>query len=124
MQARAVAAGETKQKKYQRPDSTGRYGTFGGRYVPETLIPALDELQAEYTKAMADPKFKVRPDRLYQAWTHASGPRVIGLMREAREARAEGRPPAHTCLRDPCITGGARFHPQGLRWPRDAPLLC
>lgn len=36
-----------------------RYGTFGGRYVPETLIPALDELQAEYAKAQQDPTFKV-----------------------------------------------------------------
>lgn len=36
-----------------------RYGSFGGRYVPETLIPALDELQAEYAKAQQDPTFKV-----------------------------------------------------------------
>ena len=27
------------------PDSKGRYGAFGGRYVPETLVPALDRLQ-------------------------------------------------------------------------------
>jgi tryptophan synthase beta chain len=28
------------------PDAKGRYGAFGGRYVPETLVPALDLLQA------------------------------------------------------------------------------
>ena len=28
------------------PDAKGRYGAFGGRYVPETLVPALDRLQA------------------------------------------------------------------------------
>lgn len=50
------------EPKYQRPDITGRYGSFGGRYVPETLIPALDALEAEYAKAMKDPAFKVGSD--------------------------------------------------------------
>ena len=36
---------------------TDRFGAFGGRYVPETLIPALDELEAEYAKAQRDPTF-------------------------------------------------------------------
>jgi tryptophan synthase beta chain len=34
-----------------------RFGIFGGRYVPETLIPALDELEAAYAAAQADPTF-------------------------------------------------------------------
>jgi tryptophan synthase beta chain len=34
-----------------------RFGSFGGRYVPETLIPALDELEAAYDGAMRDPAF-------------------------------------------------------------------
>ncbi|MFI5311045.1 MAG: tryptophan synthase subunit beta [Gemmatimonadales bacterium] len=38
----------------QRED---RFGVFGGRYVPETLIPALDELEAAYEDAMRDPAF-------------------------------------------------------------------
>ena len=33
------------------PDSRGRFGEFGGRFVPETIIPALDELDVEYTRA-------------------------------------------------------------------------
>ena len=32
----------------------GRFGAFGGRYVPETLIPALDELAAAFENAIAD----------------------------------------------------------------------
>src|SRR6266542_3056059 len=40
------------------PDKRGRFGTFGGRYVPETLIPALDELTSVYEKARRDPKFQ------------------------------------------------------------------
>ncbi|MEO7217322.1 MAG: tryptophan synthase subunit beta [Gemmatimonadaceae bacterium] len=39
------------------PDSTGRFGAFGGRYVPETLIPALEELETAFDTAMADPDF-------------------------------------------------------------------
>ena len=35
-----------------------RFGAFGGRYVPETLIPALDELDAAYDTATADPSFR------------------------------------------------------------------
>ena len=55
----SAIAGE-RQQKYQRPDTTGRYGSFGGRYVPETLIPALDDLEVEYKKALEDPAFQVR----------------------------------------------------------------
>jgi tryptophan synthase beta chain len=40
-----------------RPDSRGRFGDYGGRFVPETLIPALDELEQEFDKAWADPAF-------------------------------------------------------------------
>jgi tryptophan synthase beta chain len=35
-----------------------RFGDFGGRYVPETLIPALEELDAEFQRALADPDFR------------------------------------------------------------------
>ncbi|MDF2775998.1 MAG: Tryptophan synthase beta chain, partial [Geminicoccaceae bacterium] len=37
---------------------TDRFGAFGGRYVPETLIPALDELEAEYAAAQRDESFR------------------------------------------------------------------
>ncbi|HEY9013573.1 MAG TPA: tryptophan synthase subunit beta, partial [Gemmatimonadales bacterium] len=36
---------------------TGRFGPYGGRYVPETLVAALDELTAVYDAARADPDF-------------------------------------------------------------------
>jgi tryptophan synthase beta chain len=39
------------------PDARGRFGLYGGRYVPETLIPALDELSAIYAQAQHDPEF-------------------------------------------------------------------
>ncbi|GGK88461.1 tryptophan synthase subunit beta [Deinococcus radiotolerans] len=49
---------------YPQPDERGRFGRFGGRYVPETLIPALDELQAAYTEARNDPAFLNELERL------------------------------------------------------------
>lgn len=39
------------------PDERGYYGEFGGRFVPETIIPALDELKAAYEEAVDDPAF-------------------------------------------------------------------
>lgn len=42
----------------QVPDKAGRFGPFGGRYVPETLIPAVEELTAAYHKARRDPDFQ------------------------------------------------------------------
>ncbi|WP_189002425.1 tryptophan synthase subunit beta [Deinococcus roseus] len=60
------------------PDARGRFDEFGGRYVPETLIPALDELNKAYQQAKEDPEFLKefqyylqefvgRPSRLYFA---------------------------------------------------------
>ena len=40
------------------PDAAGRFGRYGGRYVPETLIPALDEITAAYQATKRDPTFK------------------------------------------------------------------
>ena len=40
------------------PDSRGRFGAYGGRFVPETLIPALDELEAAWRAARADPAYR------------------------------------------------------------------
>ena len=42
---------------FEAPDARGRFGPYGGRYVPETLIPALDELTEAYGAARADPAF-------------------------------------------------------------------
>lgn len=39
------------------PDERGRFGPFGGRYVPETLVPALDRLQAGVDRYLRDPQF-------------------------------------------------------------------
>ena len=45
------------------------YGDFGGRYVPESLIHALDELEAAYLSAKADPEFHARLTELHRTYT-------------------------------------------------------
>ena len=79
----------------QVPDTAGRFGQFGGRYVPETLIRALDELAIEYDKACQDAAFQAelssllknyvgRPSPLYFAkrLTEQCGGAQIWLKRE------------------------------------------
>lgn len=47
----------------QLPDALGHFGPYGGRYVPETLIPALEELAAAYERYKDDPEFRAELDR-------------------------------------------------------------
>lgn len=53
----------------QVPDARGYYGEYGGRFVPETLIPALDELTEAFHAAMADPAFVARFEHLQATYT-------------------------------------------------------
>ena len=48
----------------QVPDARGYYGKYGGKFVPETLMPALDELEKAYAEAMKDKGFTGEFDRL------------------------------------------------------------
>ncbi|MBX9794364.1 MAG: pyridoxal-phosphate dependent enzyme, partial [Burkholderiaceae bacterium] len=43
--------------EYHQPDATGHFGPYGGTFVAETLIHALDELKEAYAEAQADPAF-------------------------------------------------------------------
>ncbi|MEA2001985.1 MAG: tryptophan synthase subunit beta [Actinomycetota bacterium] len=52
--------------RLDKPDSRGRFAEFGGQFAPETLMPALEELEAEFTKAWADPAFHAELDGLLQ----------------------------------------------------------
>ncbi|MGH3065024.1 MAG: tryptophan synthase subunit beta [Gaiellaceae bacterium] len=73
--------------------TNGLYGSYGGRYVPETLIPALDELERGFEEALADPAFVAeleelgaryigRPTPLYEAKRFPTDDRRIFLKRE------------------------------------------
>ena len=57
----------------------GRFGVYGGRYVPETLVAALNELEREYEKAKRDKKFQARLDELLK--TYAGRPTPLFFAR-------------------------------------------
>jgi tryptophan synthase beta chain len=58
----------------QLPTAAGRFGQFGGRYVPETLIPALDQLTAEYLTAKSDDGFNSELDHLLRDFVGRPSP--------------------------------------------------
>jgi len=76
-------------------EAIGHFGPYGGRFVPEALINALDELEAAHASALADPAFQLRLSELHRTYTgrpsiiteakrfaeHAGGARII-LKRE------------------------------------------
>nr|WP_185048991.1 tryptophan synthase subunit beta [Thermocatellispora tengchongensis] len=57
------------------PDIRGKFGIFGGRYVPEALIPALDEVARTYEEAKRDPEFLREFDHLLR--TYAGRPTTL-----------------------------------------------
>ncbi|MCU0797876.1 MAG: tryptophan synthase subunit beta [Akkermansiaceae bacterium] len=65
---------KTKSSIAQVPDSRGRFGDFGGRYVPETLMRALEELVVEYESAKKDPKFQAELDHLLKTFVGRPSP--------------------------------------------------
>ena len=86
---------ERSKLKQTMPDKTGHFGEFGGRYVPETLMPALLELEEAYMSIKNDSEFQVefdyylrqyagRPNPLYYAdrLTEKLGGAKIYLKRE------------------------------------------
>jgi tryptophan synthase beta chain len=81
------------------PDTHGHFGPYGGRYVPETLMHPLQELEAEYFRARHDPDFQKelschlmefvgRPTPLYftERPTKELGDGLIGSQRTPRQA--------------------------------------
>jgi tryptophan synthase beta chain len=62
-----------------RPNEPGRFGVYGGRYVPETLMAALEELEREYEKAKRDKRFQARLDELLR--TYAGRPTPLFFAR-------------------------------------------
>ena len=71
------------------PDDRGYYGEFGGRFVPETIMPALDELEAAYSEAMSDPQFHRQLAHLQRTYT--GRPTPITYARRLTEALGGAR---------------------------------
>jgi len=71
------------------PDARGRFGDYGGQYVPETLMAALGELEREYTAAQADPAFRSELESLLR--NYAGRPTPLYFARRLSERMGGAR---------------------------------
>ncbi|MDZ4874048.1 MAG: Tryptophan synthase beta chain [Chroococcidiopsis cubana SAG 39.79] len=78
------------QPSTQRPDSFGRFGRFGGKYVPETLMPALSELEAAYQKYRHDTDFQQELQNLLRDYVGRATPLYFAERLTAHYARPDG----------------------------------
>lgn len=77
----------------QRPDALGRFGKFGGKYVPETLMPALSELEQAYYQYRDEADFKAEFDGLLRDYVGRPSPLYFAERLTAHYARPDGSGP-------------------------------
>jgi tryptophan synthase beta chain len=77
----------------QRPDPLGRFGKFGGKYVPETLMPALSELETAYQQYRKDPNFQQELQNLLRDYVGRPSPLYFASRLTARYGRPDGTGP-------------------------------
>lgn len=81
------------QSTAQRPDSLGRFGRFGGKYVPETLMPALSELEAAFQHYRLDPIFQYELQNLLRDYVGRPSPLYFAERLTAEYARPDSTGP-------------------------------
>jgi tryptophan synthase beta subunit len=89
-----------------RPDTQGRFGPFGGRFVPETLMPACLELEAAYDVARRDPAFQAEVDYYLRQYVGRPSP----LYYAERLTRALGGPKIYLKREDLNHTGAHKIN--------------
>ncbi len=72
------------------PDSLGRFGSYGGKYVPETLMPALAELETAYNKYRVDPDFQAELQGLLKDYVGRANPLYFAERLTQHYARPDG----------------------------------
>lgn len=70
------------------PDARGYFGQYGGKFVPETLMPALSELELAYAEAVADSDFQQEFSRLCREYIGRPTPLYYARQLSARAGRA------------------------------------
>ncbi|MBW4592904.1 MAG: tryptophan synthase subunit beta [Brasilonema angustatum HA4187-MV1] len=76
-----------------RPDSLGRFGKFGGKYVPETLMPALSELETAYEQYRNEPSFQAELQNLLKDYVGRSTPLYFAERLTTHYAHSDGTEP-------------------------------
>lgn len=74
----------------QRPDALGRFGKFGGKYVPETLMPALAELETAFYQYRNDPAFQAELQGLLKDYVGRPSPLYFAERLTTHYARPDG----------------------------------
>ncbi|MEH1791592.1 tryptophan synthase subunit beta [Nostoc sp.] len=74
----------------QQPDSLGRFGRFGGKYVPETLMPALSELEAAFQQYRNEPSFQAELQNLLRDYVGRPSPLYFAERLTTNYARPDG----------------------------------
>lgn len=77
----------------QQPDSLGRFGKFGGKYVPETLMPALLQLETACKKYSQDPTFKQELQQLLRDYVGRPSPLYFAERLTAHYTKPDGTGP-------------------------------
>ncbi len=77
----------------QWPDALGRFGQFGGKYVPETLMPALSELETAFHQYCNDPEFQQELQGLMRDYVGRPSPLYFAERLTTRYARPDGSGP-------------------------------
>jgi tryptophan synthase beta chain len=78
------------RSNYQMPDNLGRFGIYGGKYVPETLMPALAELETAYTKYKEDSEFQAELNGLLKDYVGRANPLYFAERLSQHYARPDG----------------------------------
>lgn len=80
-------------KPKQIPDSFGRFGKYGGKYVPETLMPALSELETAYSQYKNDPQFQAELNNLLHDYVGRPSPLYFAERLTQHYAKPDGSGP-------------------------------
>jgi tryptophan synthase beta chain len=85
-----IASSSADQSTNQLPDALGRFGPYGGKYVPETLMPALAELETAYAKYKSDRDFQQELDTLLKDYVGRPSPLYFAERLTQHYARPDG----------------------------------
>ncbi|MEZ4502792.1 MAG: tryptophan synthase subunit beta [Dehalococcoidia bacterium] len=88
------------------PNAQGHFGDFGGKFVPETLMPALSELEIAYAEAQADPEYRARLDGLLATYVGRPTP----LTFASRLTEQLGGPKVYLKREDLAHTGAHKIN--------------
>jgi tryptophan synthase beta chain len=95
---------------HQVPDSLGRFGPYGGKYVPETLMPALAELEVAYARYKEDPEFQAQLQGLLGDYVGRPNPLYFAERLSQHYTRPDCQPEIYLKREDLNHTGAHKIN--------------